>query len=413
MVDYGTFCDEIEAAFTVRGLEQNPHIDVDRTVASFEDGLDDDDDNDAGGGDAALAMAKVREFALICAQRSVDPTPYLQDYDHNTNGCLAESVFMRVLATYVAGMDPQGDLQIMARHFRAAHSKGQATTRPDVDYRAFLVAVKAAQQQQQGTGNNNTSSSIFASTTSKQFRKATRTTTGSSAAATMSGSSTVVRKPVVAPRDIDVTQLLKELREFGARNGVRIKDFFAENDKHRQGHITVAKFRTAMAQLKMPDLDEFEVTALINAYPADGMASDRVDYRSFVADVEPVSYLEGDPDARPVAVTQSYYGRRLSGRTEGMIDEIHTNIRRVCSSFKIHLKPFFKDFDRNNSRKLLKTNFLKVLDNSKISDRARLSSEQLEALCKAHEVVNDRGVATGFINYYNFVKVVDPTTEKS
>jgi len=379
-VAYGSFEEDVDSASTVRGLEANPHLDVNATIASFDAG------DYSSSADSSGASEVLRQLATRCATEGVELVPYFHDADMNNNGCLAYSVFFRVLTNRKLDLSEE-QIALLASHYKARHTTGQATTRPDVNYRALCKAVARYDDSQPLLD-------------SESFRRTTRNTTSSFG-------STVVRKVDRPGQAVDIADTLRDLREYSARNSVRIKGFIAESDVLRSGSITEAKFRTAIAQLKLRFLAAEELDALVEYFRSDSKR-DQVNWRKFVDALTPEVRLEDKPEASPIYVSQTIFRNQVED--QDTLEESLAKISNVCSQQRVHLKPIFQDYAKNNTRVLLSHNFEKVLDNMQIKAKADLSQKELDAVVKAFEVV-EQGKGTNWVNFHEFVQRVDPSTE--
>jgi len=381
-VHYHDFSDAVEKATNVAGLEANPEVDVNATIAAFDN--EDFFSSFVQPADEAAAREILREVAVICDTQKKELVPYFQDYDYNNNGCVSHSVFQRVINARNLELDDE-QIQKLSKVFEAAHTLGQAAQRPDVDYKAFCTAVEKFSDND-GIPD------------SRKFRKATR-----NRQATFS--STVTRRANRAVKGVDVMDVLNNMRELTARQNKRPKEFFCESDTLRSGEITRAKFNTALSQLNL-NLEADEIAALVDYFKGD-RKPDQVNWRKLVDELEGQVRLEDKPDCTPRVVNQSIFRNQVSDQRT--LEQALNRISTECQNKRLYLKPSFKDFDKCNARKVLKTNFIKVLDNQQVKHRAELSENDIELICSKYEVVSSKGVGSNWINYHEFVQAVDKT----
>merc|ERR1711966_291113 len=115
---------------------------------------------------------------------------------------------------------------------------------------------------------------------------------------------------------------------------------------------------------------------------------------------------EKDPDASVARFGQSIF--RRTSFLAGSKDRSIAAIKNQCETSRIHLKPYFQNYDKANCRKIKKTNFFAVLDNTKIKEKSGCTEADLENLAIAYQCIK-RGAKVDEINYYKFCKDVDPS----
>jgi len=389
-VHYGNFESDVESATTVRGLEATPLIDVSATIAS----VDTDAFVSESRTDEVVAGA-LKYLNEKCTTEGLELVVYFRDYDISKNGCLPNSQVKRVFDNRRVFLE-QEQVDALCRQFQSAHSLGQASKMPDVNYMALCRAVD---QYTDGA----------AVPTSTTFRKTTRATT------TYSGSS-IIRKPVLPATGIVVDDIVREIREYANRNSIRMKEFLAESDTLRHGEITQAKFRTAMSQLGVTLTSE-EVEGLIDEFKAESgdvnwrklvdLLGERGEWKEGLGNG--TTFLESDPMGVPNTITQTIFRNQISDQSR--LQVVLQKVSNVCTQYRVHLKPSFQNYDLNNRRKLKKCNFIKVLDNQKVTERGMLSETDIEMAFEAYEVIAG-GKRTGDVDYFSFCRDVDPATEK-
>merc|ERR1711865_1191811 len=341
------------------------------------------DAEDAGSNNASDAvLAVIKDLHYMTRNDELN----FKDFDHNKNGCLPTSTFDRVLQQYAT----QQQIAVLCKFFARSNNLGQSSERPDVDYEAVKEAI--ANYALSGTALN-----------SADYRCMVRNRKSKLG-------SSVLHKNTPTKKAVNINALLQDIAEFCERENVRIDEFFKEYDKLNHGVVTQAKFVSTLAQLNMERLDSDEIQSLVEAFPADGIyATDHCNWSKFVSVIEPKDSLEQNPDAIVKGRGQTHY-RRSSFEQDDRAIAI-SKIRNAVETHGIHLKPAFRDFDKLNRRIIRTTNFNKVLDNLKVKEKTGLSQPALDNLAISYQVIK-KGRKTDDIDYYTFVKDVDPGTEK-
>ncbi|EDV26117.1 uncharacterized protein TRIADDRAFT_24458 [Trichoplax adhaerens] len=127
-VDYVRFCDEIESAITVKGLEKDPLAEVSQFSVSR-----DVIHNELTREEQQLLQSVMTKLAERVRQRRIQLFPMFEDYDRVRNGNVSKSQFRRVLSMLALdGAVSEHEFAVLAKKF--IHSVGG---RSDIDYVTF------------------------------------------------------------------------------------------------------------------------------------------------------------------------------------------------------------------------------------------------------------------------------------
>ena len=179
---------------------------------------------------------------------------------------------------------------------------------------------------------------------------------------------------------------------------IRLHDFLTDGDKLRSGEISGARFRSALGRagltLTTTDLD------VLHAAFASRRHADLVDWRAFAgAMASGLAALDGCE--APASTTASTTPEHVDG---AQFDALLAKIRTEVAHRRLHMKPYFQDYDPHNGCYVTRTQMCAVLDKMKLP----LSQADVELLCQAFEVpAGLHPVGQVFINYKSFVKRVD------
>ncbi|KAL7686257.1 putative EF-hand domain pair protein [Plasmopara halstedii] len=171
----------------------------------------------------------------------------------------------------------------------------------------------------------------------------------------------------------DLSQLLAEIRRQLSIKRIRLKEFLVEGDKLRSGEITVAKFHTALNR---------------SGY--------KIDWRTFL---EAIDLSHGVNIINDQVCQDSM---------EDSVKNILERLRAEIIRRRLHLKPYFKDYDPNNVKHVTQFQFAAVLDMMQMS----LKPAEIKILMH-HFNHRDGRKSTNDINYLAFVHAVESDYSKT
>ncbi|EEY56164.1 uncharacterized protein PITG_08954 [Phytophthora infestans T30-4] len=377
-IAWKTFVDDVESVFTVKGLEKNPHHDL-KTLQTRE--------GQFGGVviDKDLTPAEEEEMKqiMLTMKRAIDRQrmeikPTFEDFDRSKQGFISATKFERVLSMLTLLPAKASDLRLLLIKFREQAAIGTSATLSsicDVNYRAFLLALQilgaytkngdseaiknlvlpgsvAFRQEQYQNGIMN-----------DHFKRKARDHHSGTA---------------------NLPQLLAELRRQLSVKRIRLKEFIVEGDKLRSGEITVAKFHTALNRSGcVLDADDIQT---LSSHFRSTKNPDKIDWRSFLGALD---------------FSHGMNSWQQSGGTDS-INRILEKLRNEVNHRRLHMKPYFQDYDHNNVTHVTKFQFAAVLDMMQVS----LKPAEVQAL--THQFAHRDGrKLTNDVNYLAFIQAVD------
>ncbi len=411
-VHYPSFCEELEKAFTVKGLERNPSGTTDtraRTVASqplrVQRVLNDSEE--------AEVQGLLKDMRYRVQSRRIELVNMFKDFDRTNEEHVSEGRFLRVLASLrLVPPDPRVQ-QLLVRKFR-----GQGAKNTQVCWRAFKDMVDPGDA---AMGN----------------------------IITADGPSASAPVPRVRYEDADARRVVFKIKAAVKANRIRLSEFLRDSDKLKRGYITAHQLEAGLSAAGV-QLTPPEHASLAAAYAAQGMldASGRpsVKWLQLVDDVEAVfgavQGLEQHPDfeveAAAAAATQTTAslegvpsnlrdssrlssagassigvsrqgdspfdaagGRRLSSDEEAELRAVLRSVERFVAAKRLNMKPVFLDFDKSKRGYLPFNQFARALATMGIP----ISHPQRELVGRAFSTPASDVVE---VSYRWFMAAVDP-----
>ena len=412
-VHYPSFCEELDKAFTVKGLESAPTATLDtraRSVASRPLRTL-----------RTLSPAEEREVGPLLdamrakvASRRIELVNMFKDFDRSNEEHVSEGRFLRVLAsTALVPPDPHVQ-QLLVRKFRGTGSKNT-----QVCWRAFKEAVDPSDAAR---GVN-----VF----SKEAMIVT------------------AKAPTLTYDDADARQVVFRIKAAVKANRIRLAEFLRGPDRLREGRITAHQLETGLSAAGL-SLTPPEHAALASAYAEpsvlDAAGAPMVRWTKLVEDVEAVfgaaPGLERHPDfdvhghaAHSAAITESLEGlpvslresrrlgaagasavglsraedssfdtaggRRVSAQEEQELRSVLQGVAAFVAAKRLNMKPVFQDFDRTRRGYLPFNQFARALTSMNIP----LSEDQRRLIGRAF-ATPARDLLE--VSYRWFMAAVDP-----
>lgn len=365
------FADEINSIFTQKGLERDPTKNVVEAIREAESsGLD---------GDIMLNQAEEYELRQILlkiqakiAQKRLFIKPLFEDFDQMKRGYIPSTKFERALSMFHLLPSNATELSLIIRKFSERNNDALPVDRPDVNYKAFLNALELV-----GSGT----AEIPNATTYRKNRQevVTKPTIDSRSSRLQSGS----------PNQVNLDVLLGKLNTQIEKKRIRIKEFIADGDKLRRGEISVSKFHTALNRSGL-ELEAHELDYLGETFQS-SKNRECVNWRAFVEALEANGI-------QSTSLEKDTFD--LSQLSPNVVDLVQ-RIRSFVSQHRLHMKPYFKDYDRNNSNSVTKSQFAAVLDMMKLN----LTPAETNLLTDTFGIEIGRK-PTKDINYRQFVQLI-------
>jgi len=377
-IAWKTFVDDVENVFTVKGLEQKPHHDL-KSLETRE--------GQFGGVVVDKDLSPDEEEhvkrVMIAMKRAIDRErmeikPAFEDFDRSKQGFISATKFERVLSMLKLLPAQASDTRLLLIKFREQAANGTGTTLSsicDVNYRAYLQALQV----------------IGGYTRSEDIRDVVLP--GSVAYRQELYQSGIMNNEANKRRardDLggaaDLAQLLADLRRQLSAKRIRLKEFIVEGDKLRSGEITVAKFHTALNRSGCV-LDAADIQTL-SVHFRSARNPDRIDWRSFLAALDLSNDVASSSTAGP-------------GDEPEKMKRVLERVRNDVNHRRLHMKPYFQDYDHNNVTRVTKSQFAAVLDMMQVS----LKPAEVQALTLQFAHREGRKV-THDVNYLSFIQAV-------
>lgn len=391
-IAWKSFVDDIDSVFTVKGLERAPGFDLNPLQTRGEQFGGTKFEKELTLDEERSVMKVVQTIKHEVDRRRMHIKPAFEDFDRSRQGFISATKFERVLSMLALLPAEPAQTRLLSLKFREQSSKGTNATLSsvcDVNYRAFLQAVDLV-----GSVASATEDDGVVLPTSVAYRQDLYSS-GPVGAATGAGRD--VRDRLA--RSADLEPLLAELRRQLNARRIRIKEFVAEGDKLRSGEITLAKFHTALNRSGCV-LGEGDV-ATLSAHFQSARNADKIDWRAFLDAVDLSNGVSGAVTS-PVSTVRR--GEDGVGSTSDQIQRILERMRTEVNHRRLHMKPYFQDYDNTRAGRVTKFQFAAVLDMMKLG----LAPRDVQALGQ-HFAYRDGRATTSDVNYLALVLAVDAT----
>ncbi|TMW67968.1 hypothetical protein Poli38472_007640 [Pythium oligandrum] len=386
LVAWKKFVEDVESVFTVKGLERMPNHDLTDLQTKGEQFGGAKQDKDL----TSMEEHKVTQ-AIVTMKKAIDRQRLefkaaFEDFDRSKQGFISATKFDRVLSMFQL-LPEAVTARLIVIKFREQTSMGNSMTLSsicDVNYRAFLNALDLVGKVL-ANGDDTTSLILPGSVAYRQGVYASGLMQHDGMRRQTRGD-----KAGVA----DVHQVVRELRRQLDAKRIRMKEFIAEGDKLRSGEVTVAKFHTALNRSGCV-LDAVDVNTVTEHFRS-AKNSDKIDWRAFLEALDRSNdAYEGCSPEQVEVSSVDVPNTKVSG--------ILTKLRSEVNSRRLHMKPYFQDYDHNRVCRVTKFQFAAVLDMMKLN----LTPQEI-ALLQQQFVVHATGrKTTTDVNYVTFIQAVD------
>eukprot|EP00644_Phytophthora_capsici_P002624 jgi/Phyca11/6396/fgenesh1_pm.PHYCAscaffold_11_\ len=383
-IAWKAFVDDVESVFTVKHLEQKPHHDL-KTLETRE--------GQFGGVvvDKDLTPAEEEEVKRVLltmkreiARQRMEIKPAFEDFDRSKQGFISSTKFERVLSMFALLPAQASDTRLLVIKFREQAATGTSATLSsicDVNYRAFLQALQILGPYTTSANAEDIRKLVLPG--SVAFRQEVYQS------GIMNNNATKRRARDDLGGKADLPQLLADLRRQLSEKRIRLKEFIVEGDKLRSGEITVAKFHTALNRSGCV-LDAADIQTLSGHFRST-RNPDKIDWRSFLGALD---FSHG------VSIPTS--ARSNQEQEQDNLKLILERLRNEVNHRRLHMKPYFQDYDHNNVTRVTKFQFAAVLDMMHVT----LKPAEVQILTSqfAHR---DGRKMTNDVNYLSFIQAVD------
>ncbi|DBA00258.1 TPA: hypothetical protein N0F65_007902 [Lagenidium giganteum] len=399
LVGWKKIVDDIDTVFTVKGLERAPVQDVSVLV---------DKRNHFGGVrvEKELSVDEERKVtaAMVALKRTIDRQrldikPAFEDFDRAKQGFISATKFERVLSMF--RLLPDSSIVRLLEikfHEQQANSSGMTLSSIcDVNYRAFLQALDML-------GNVNDQEAAAATAVVLPSSVDYRQSVFTSGVQGPEGIKRSMRDSMDSTTDLD--QLLRELQHQLSTKRIRLKEFITEGDKLRSGEITLAKIHTALNRCGC-NLDSTDVNTL-SIHFRSSRNSDKIDWRGFIEALERAG-ADGGPTNKPPSPSKDPShdvsdAPPMSDRMRMLLARLRQEVDRR----RLHMKPYFQDYDHNKVSRVTKFQFAAVLDMMKLN----LKPGEVESI-EQHFAVRNGRRTTNDVNYLDFIHAVDAVYDRT
>ena len=377
MVKYIDFVENIDTAFTIKGIDKNPslrvtQIDTNTVLQRSKKTLEYDEE------EQKIMFQIIEAYREVIINKRLNLKPMFQDFDRTKCGHVTKSQFIRVLNQLKIDT-PNGMTEDSKSHFlslllKKYMDKGNAD---EVNYFEFINDVDKPEDMF-GAGRDFNHSYDYFSVTDPHK----------------------VGKQIVALEPEDLDDILSRIRKECSEKRIRLQEFFRDFDRLRSGNITIPQLRIGLSMAKI-DLSQAEYDLLVDQFASDKKGMIR--WRDFCDEVDKIFTLKGlEKDAtidvqRPMTTIK--YGKRQSTKTDSNLAQ------RLVSKFKAQLlrerldaKSFFQSWDRHNRFKISPKQFRQVLATFNFV----LTDKESQALCAYYSNQN------GEIEYLKFLRDANP-----
>uniref|UniRef100_K3W5D1 Uncharacterized protein n=1 Tax=Globisporangium ultimum (strain ATCC 200006 / CBS 805.95 / DAOM BR144) TaxID=431595 RepID=K3W5D1_GLOUD len=383
------FVDDVEGVFTVKGLERVPNHDLSVLVTRGDQFGGVKEEKEVTSDEERRVTQVVITMKRAIDRQRLSIKPAFEDFDRAKQGFISATKFERVLSMFSLLPADGAQTRLLVLKFRELIANGTTNVTLssicDVNYRAFLQAldiIGATPEAERSTlllpGSVAYRQELF----------------NAGAIKTENAAGIRQMRDLHTSLMIDVSPLIAEIRRQLNARRVRIKEFVTEGDKLRSGEITVAKFHTALNRSGCV-LDAADVNTLSTHFLSN-KNSDKIDWRAFLDAIEQVgqsSVVNGEP-------------KGITSSTDSDMDDsmrrILARLRLEVNHRRLHMKPYFQDYDHNKISRVTKFQYAAVLDMMKL----KLAPHEVQALCDRFTVRDGRKV-TNDLNYLAFIHAVD------
>jgi Ca2+-binding EF-hand superfamily protein len=313
LVAWTRFVDDLETPFTMKYLERTPTADVVAfTQESYLEDINDPLDRLSSEEEGVVRSTLDAIHESILRYR-IDITRPFKDFDRHNRGVITKGQFCRALKQYLSVQE--ADMKLLCKTF-------QQLGGDLIDYKLFI---RATADVNDVLGNKTRPARPYFPEVDESSQRQ------------------VKYKAPHGPVDIDA--LIKSMAATARRRRVRVKDFLASYDKLRHGHISIAKFRSALAAAGF-DLKDAELEALEQLFAHESVVG-TVKYMA-LADRLNERLLRGGDEPAPVP-------------SESVVKSLSL-IKTTVVKLRLSPKSYFQTRDRNNQGVVTKLQFNAILD---------------------------------------------------
>jgi Ca2+-binding EF-hand superfamily protein len=369
MVKYSDFVENIDSAFTIKGIDKAPSvkvgtIDTNTMLQKSKKLLEFDEDEQT-------AMQEIMDaYRQVVATRRLNLKPMFQDFDRTKCGHITKTQFVRVLNQLSIDLSPE----ILSMLLKKYMDKGNAD---EVNYFEFINDVDRPEDMFGAGRDFNHSYNYFSVTDPRK-----------------------VAEQIVALTPEDLDDVLSRIRRECSQKRIRLNEFFRDFDRLRSGNITKPQFRIGMNMAKI-DLSNAEFDLLVSNYASD--KPDMFRWREFCDAVDEVFTVKGLEKDATMTVTKplikTKYGTQAPPKHDkALAHKLVQRFKEKLRRERLDAKSFFQSWDKHNRFKVSPKQFRQVLATCGFE----MTDKENEALCKNYSNQD------GEIEYLKFLSDSNP-----
>ncbi len=391
------FVDEIDRIFTIKNMDKDPTIDVDAatSMAMQKDVCLGQKRIELDETQSARVFQVLKAMSVQVAQRRVELVPSFKDFDRSNSGYIPFSCFMRVISGLSLHQNAnEADAALLKQYFMENQATGMAPGREDVNYKAFALALATI------AGGATSLSEIKAPDSLREDRRENAKTVG---AALLDTSKLGHKKEALNAGSVySIDEIMQDVKTDVQVKRIRVTEIFQDSDRLRSGEVSSAQFESALSRAGL-QLEAHEIRAIEKEFKGD-KNRDMINWKKFASTLEGMPSLEKNPNE---LAESSYFGATervpdLEPAEEAELDEALRRIKEFTTIRRLHMKPYFHDYDKSRRFRVTAGQFASVLDMMKVP----LTQRDRSLLLKKYTVVEGRK-RTDFVNYKAFVMEVD------
>ncbi|XP_018321327.1 uncharacterized protein LOC108734325 [Agrilus planipennis] len=357
----------------------------------------------------------ITKIASIVNLRKLLLMPFFQDYELVTknNGTVTIAHFARIL-DYLKILVSADDFNLLIKRYQ----KDGYT----INYMAFVNDIDNTIKYMEAYGildlGGDVVSQFPGRVISAELPKLPRPEIGKILAASIFGKQSIFHPALEPPKEQrDLMTLMTRIQRHILENRIRLSEFFEDFDPLRCGKVTVSQFHRCLDAIGISGLHRLylslpEIETIVTQYK-DPIDAGRVCWKTFEDDVNQVfttQELEKCPSPEIEKPPQEVANLPKMGAK--VWDNVQPPMRDLCEEAVekvknktmkrgILLKPWFRDYDKNNNGHVSRSQMRQSI----LASGILLSDEELYAL---EERFNDD---VGF-NYFWFLREVEPKMEE-
>jgi Ca2+-binding EF-hand superfamily protein len=396
-VKWKKFVEVVDQVFTIKNIDKDPTVDVTDAVRRAEE--DDDLNNgrvEIDDTDREALFQAMQVIATKVRQRRVELIPSFKDFDRKNSGYVPASRFMRVLSGLTLLPARETNQELIKAYFMETQATGMALGREDVNYKAFVAALDTIADG---------ATSLDGVQGAAALRKDRKAASATSNLALMN-TSNLARKPdnsiSLETTGYSIDDVMRDVKSEVSVKRIRVTEILQDADRLRRGEVSSAQFESALSRAGI-QLEAYEINAIEKEFRADKNA-DMINWKKFANTLEGTPNLEKSPTKVPQS---GYFGAGAAGvaETNGAdLDECLSRIKDFTNIRRLHMKPYFHDYDKSRRFRVTASQFSSVMDMMKVP----LTQKDRTLLTDKFTIVEGRK-KTNFVNYKAFVMAVDET----